>query len=207
MCTGRVPLSRILEASQCYRMPDWVWHPGTKWKQRGLCCTSWGWAALRFYRIAGMKTGLTTSLVVGLGRSKTLWQDWVIYPAVERIEPGAMWEDVTMFELRTREDRGELPLLIDGFADPFFEKKYPAVGATLFSTTDSKGKVRKTGAFSMWRSPEGVTIKVSDGEYGEVYQFTSESFEKALARVEKALQEGMRGNKPQPEKKPRQRRK
>jgi hypothetical protein len=111
-----------------------------------------------------------------------------------------------MFELRTREERGELPALLDSFSDPFFEKKFPAVGAVLFANSTSAGKVRKTGSFSMWRSPEGITVKVSDNEYGETYQFTADSFEKALGRVEKALQEGLRGNKPAAEKKPRQRR-
>jgi hypothetical protein len=112
-----------------------------------------------------------------------------------------------MFELRTREERGELPALLDSFVDPFFEKKYPAVGLVLFANATSSGKVRKTGSFSMWRSPEGITLKVSDNEYGEHYQFTAETFEKALQRVEKALQEGQRGNKLAPEKKVRQRRK
>lgn len=112
-----------------------------------------------------------------------------------------------MFELKTREERGELPALLDSFTDPFFEKKYPAVGAVLFSSSTSSGKVRKTGSFSMWRSPEGITVKVTDQELGETFQFTSDSFEKALSRVEKALQEGVRGNKPTPAPKPRQRRK
>jgi len=112
-----------------------------------------------------------------------------------------------MFELKTREERGELPALVDSFSDPFFEKKFPAVGLVLFSNSTSSGRVRKTGSFSMWRSPEGITVKLVDNEYSETYQFTSETFEKALGRVEKALQEGVRGNKPSIEKKPRQRRK
>lgn len=112
-----------------------------------------------------------------------------------------------MFELKTREERGELPALLDSFADPFFEKKYPATGAVLFCSSSLSGRVRKTGSFAMWRSPEGITVKVSDNEMGETYQFTAETFEKALSRVEKALQDGLRGNKPSAEKKPRQRRK
>jgi hypothetical protein len=112
-----------------------------------------------------------------------------------------------MFELKTREERGELPALLDGFSDPFFEKKFPAVGAVLFCSSTGSGRVRKTGSFSMWRSPEGITVKLTDNEMGETYQFTSESFEKALGRIERALQEGQRGNKPSIEKKPRQRRK
>jgi hypothetical protein len=112
-----------------------------------------------------------------------------------------------MFELKTREERGELPALLDSFADPFFEKKYPAVGMVLFCSSTTSGRVRKTGSFSMWRSPEGITVKLSDNEMNETYQFTSETFERALARIEKALQEGQRGNKPSAEKKPRQRRK
>jgi len=112
-----------------------------------------------------------------------------------------------MYELKTREERGELPPMLDSFSDPFFEKKYPAIGLCLFANATSSGRIRKTGSFSMWRSPEGITIKLSDNEYGEHYQFTGETFEKALAKLEKALQEGLRGNKPVAEKKVRQRRK
>jgi hypothetical protein len=117
------------------------------------------------------------------------------------------WREILMFELRTREERGELPALLDSFSDPWFEKKYPAVGLVLFANATASGKVRKTGSFAAWRSPEGITVKISDNELGETYQYTAESFERALARVEKALQEGVRGNKPSAEKKPRQRRK
>jgi hypothetical protein len=117
------------------------------------------------------------------------------------------WREILMFELKTREERGELPALLDSFSDPFFEKKFPAVGAVLFCSSTGSGRVRKTGSFSMWRSPEGITVKLADNEMAETYQFTSETFEKALGRIEKALQEGQRGNKPSIEKKPRQRRK
>lgn len=124
-----------------------------------------------------------------------------------RVEAAGDWREILMFELKTREERGELPAMLDSFVDAFFEKKFPAVGAVLFSNSTASGKVRKTGSFAMWRSPEGITVKVSDNELGETFQFTAESFEKALGRVEKALQDGGRGNKPTAEKKPRQRRK
>ncbi len=100
-----------------------------------------------------------------------------------------------MFELRTREEQGDVPLLNDSFVDPFFEKECPAVGATLFTNSAKSGKVRETGLLLVWRGPEGITVKVTDHELDQSWQYTAETFQKALRLVEKALQGGLAGNR------------
>ena len=100
-----------------------------------------------------------------------------------------------MFELRKRQETGELPKLLDSFADPFFEKEAPACGMSLFTNAMPDGTARETGLFLCWRSPEGITVKVTDNELGQSWQYTAETFLKALKLCEKALQNGLQGNR------------
>lgn len=99
------------------------------------------------------------------------------------------------FELRKRQDNGQLPKLLDSFSDPFFEKEAPAVGQSCFTNSFADGSYRETGLLLIWRSPEGLTVKLTDNELGQSWQYTAESFLKALKLVEKALQAGLAGNR------------
>lgn len=100
-----------------------------------------------------------------------------------------------MFELRKKEANGELPKFLDDFADPFFAKHAPAVGDTVFKNAFPDGSARSTGFLMVWRGPEGVTVKVTDDEIGGVWQFTADTFERALKRCEDALQKGLTPNR------------
>jgi hypothetical protein len=47
----------------------------------------------------------------------------------------------------------------------------------------------------VWRSPEGITVKLQDAELGAAWQYTAEGFLKALKKVEGALQAGSPPNR------------
>lgn len=100
-----------------------------------------------------------------------------------------------MFELRKREADGSLPKAKDDFLDPWFAKNAPAVGAVVFQSAFPDGTARKPGFFTMWRSPDGVTVKVTDNECQLCWQYSAETFQDAIKLVEKALQAGMAGNR------------
>jgi hypothetical protein len=100
-----------------------------------------------------------------------------------------------MFELKKRVESGELPTFVDDFSDPWLGKSYPAIDKVLLSSTYADGTVRDTGFLSVWRSPEGISVKLQDSEQSEVYQYTAETLEKGLKAIEKHLQEGKRGNR------------
>lgn len=100
-----------------------------------------------------------------------------------------------VFELKKREENGEVPKLIDDFEDPWFKKEAPAVGAVLFAASFPDGTVRESGYLSVWRGAEGITVKLTDDHIKSCWQFTSETFHKALGLVEKALQTGKPGNR------------
>lgn len=100
-----------------------------------------------------------------------------------------------MFELLERASDGSLPPLNDSFSDGFFSKHAPAVGAVLFQTAFANGKPRKAGFFTMWRSPEGVTIKLTDNHVEMCWQYGAESFLDALKLLEKALQNKLPPNR------------
>ena len=100
-----------------------------------------------------------------------------------------------MFELRKRMADGSLPPAKDDFIDPFFAKRAPAVGQTLFQSAFPDGTARKPGFFTMWRSPDGVTVKLTDNEVQMCWQYSAECFEEALKQLEKALQAGLQGNR------------
>lgn len=100
-----------------------------------------------------------------------------------------------MFELRKREADGSLPKAKDDFLEPWFSKHAPAVGMVVFQSAFPDGTARKAGFFTMWRSPDGVTVKVTDNEVLMCWQYSAETFEGAVKLVEKALQSGMAGNR------------
>lgn len=99
-----------------------------------------------------------------------------------------------MFELKKYTANGELPKLVDDFADPFFEKLCPAVGMVLFKSAFPSGDPREMGYLSVWRGPEGIVVRVQDNENSMCWQVTGETFQGALKGVEKLLQEGRTGN-------------
>ena len=100
-----------------------------------------------------------------------------------------------MFELRKREADGSLPKAKDDFVDDWFSKHAPAVGQVVFQSAFPDGTARKPGFFTMWRSPDGVTVKVTDNEVQMCWQYSAETFQQAVKLVEKALQGGMAGNR------------
>lgn len=100
-----------------------------------------------------------------------------------------------MAELRRRQENGELPKLLDSFSDPYFSKHCPNVGDFCFKNSFPDGSARQTGVITVWRGAEGITVKLYDAEVSESWQFTAETFEKALKRLEAALQAGEAGNR------------
>jgi hypothetical protein len=100
-----------------------------------------------------------------------------------------------VFELRRKQQNGELPKLLDSFTDPFFERHAKAVGEVAFKNSYPDGTARQTGLITIWRGAEGITVKVFDSEVSESWQYTAETFEKALKRLETALQAGESGNR------------
>jgi hypothetical protein len=100
-----------------------------------------------------------------------------------------------MFELRRLNADGSLPPAKDEFVDAFFAKHAPAVGQVVFQSAYPDGAARKTGFFTAWRGPEGVTIKITDHQVQMCWQYSGEGFLEALKQVEKALQNGLPGNR------------
>lgn len=100
-----------------------------------------------------------------------------------------------VFELKKREQNGELPKFHDDFNEPEFSKNYPAIHEILFRASWPDGSFRETGMLMCWRSPEGITVKVQDANDKVAWQFTAESFAKALKKVEGALQAGTAPNR------------
>jgi hypothetical protein len=105
------------------------------------------------------------------------------------------WEEIMVFELRKREADGSLPKIKDEFVDAFFAKTAPCVGQVVFQSAYPDGTPRKTGFFQVWRSPDGVTVKVTDHEVEMAWQYAGETFLDALKQVEKALIAGFPGNR------------
>jgi hypothetical protein len=105
------------------------------------------------------------------------------------------WEALMAFELRKREADGSLPRAKDDFVDPFFAKHAPCVGQVVFQAAFPDGTARKTGFFASWRSPDGVTVKVTDHEVEMAWQYSAETFLDALKQVEKALLANFPGNR------------
>jgi len=100
-----------------------------------------------------------------------------------------------MFELRKREADGSLPKAKDDFVDAWFSKNAPAVGQVLFQAAYPDGSSRKPGFFTVWRSPDGVTVKLTDNEVQMCWQYSADGFLEAVKQVEKALQAGFAGNR------------
>lgn len=157
--------------------------------------TSWGWAQLRWYPIPMLDSDPGVYLEIGFPGKTRPFARWLTSSVSIRVNTRSDWREDLMFELRAREETGDVPKFIDDFVDPWFEKNAPAVGLTLLRTTFPDGTVRDTGFFSVWKSPEGVSVKLQDSDAGIVWQYTAETFEKALKLVERALQEGKRGNR------------
>jgi hypothetical protein len=134
-------------------------------------------------------------LEIGFPGTTKPFGQWLTPSVSIQVTTRADWREDLLFELRKLEQSGDVPLFIDDYVDPWFDKVAPAVGKTLLTTTFPDGTVRDTGFFSVWRSPEGISVKLQDSESGQVWQYTAETFEKALRQVEKALQEGKRGNR------------
>jgi hypothetical protein len=157
--------------------------------------TSWGWARLCWYPIEMLGVAEGVYLEIGFPGIHRPFVRWLTPSVSIQVTQRADWRCDLVFELRKREENGEVPKFIDDFEDAYFAKLAPAVGKTLFCSSFPDGTVRDTGFLSVWRSPEGITVKLQDSEAGAVWQFTAESFEKALKLIEKALQEGKPGNR------------
>jgi hypothetical protein len=99
------------------------------------------------------------------------------------------------FELKKREENGEAAKFLDDFNEPWFTKEYPAIHEVLFRAAFPDGSFRETGMMLVWRSPEGITVKLQDAELGAAWQYTAEGFLKALKKVEGALQAGSPPNR------------
>jgi hypothetical protein len=160
-----------------------------------VIATSWGWARLRWFPPHQGPEAAGVYLEIGFPGTIRPFARWLMCSVRIQVAERSVWRDDLMFELRKLESAGDVPLFIDDFEDPWFAKEAPAVGKTLLSTTFPDGTVRDTGFFSVWRSPEGISVKLQDSESGQVWQYTAETFQKALKLVEKALQEGKRGNR------------
>lgn len=166
-----------------------------RFESRASTSTSWGWARFLFDLTGSVNEPIAQHLLVGLGKSKVLWNSWCIFPAKLRVESYDEWGIQMAFELRKRQTNGEVPKLLDSFQDPFFQKEAPAVGLSCFTNSFPDGEHRETGLLLVWRSPEGLTVKLTDNELGQSWQYTAETFLKALHLVEKALQAGLAGNR------------
>jgi hypothetical protein len=127
--------------------------------------------------------------------SKRLWRSWEVPHVCQSATDIRQWEDQLMFELRKREADGSLPKAKDEFLEPWFAKHAPAVGMVVFQSAFPDGTARKSGFFTMWRSPDGVTVKITDNEVMMSWQYSHETFEGAIKLAEKALQGGMPGNR------------
>jgi hypothetical protein len=141
------------------------------------------------------ETTSTATLKVYMQRSKKVWQRWPVEQVPLSVCDLSLWENILMFELRKRMADGTLPPAKDEFVDAFFAKHAPAVGQVVFQTAFQDGSPRKPGFFTMWRSPDGIAVKVTDNEIEQCWQYSAETFLDALKQVEKALQGGLSGNR------------
>lgn len=157
--------------------------------------TSWGWVRLRFIVTESQAAPPGCYLEVGFhGRKEVQWF-WPLDSGWLYRVFGKEWRKAMAFELKKREENGEAPKFLDDFNEPWFVKEYPAVHEVLFRASFPDGSFRETGMMLVWRSPEGITVKVQDGEVGLAWQYTAESFVKALKKVEGALQAGTAPNR------------
>lgn len=157
--------------------------------------TSWGWARFVLYpsELRRFPTGFF--LEVGLPGHKTASRRWSLDYADAWNTFNQDWRTAMAFELRKRETDGSLTKFLDDFEEPWFKKKYPACHETLFRASMPDGTFRQTGLLMAWRSPEGLTVKVQDGELQVAWQFTDQTFEGAMGKVEKAIQAGAMPNR------------
>src|SRR5271154_5478721 len=105
-----------------------------RWEVVARVSLSWGTASLSFDLNDLQGDSTMSHLKVYSRLSKKVWRHWLIGQVPLSVNDLAIWEDRLMFELRKRMADGSLPPAKDDFIDPYFAKRAPAVGQTLFQS-------------------------------------------------------------------------